>query len=289
MDLNDTLTDLRNMVANITSGTLFTERLAAAARGLAERFSEADELLTTARGAVTSADAVSLGKIIDAAHRGVPVARASDDHPDGVIHGIARHLVVDERGGFPGSGDDVRDCLLRVTTRHGWEAFWPVRELLVEHQQATFVLDLGADNDVAECVRLGERVSRQFLVPLSDRVTFTAAMQMSMVCNNFVPQRVADTIGSLFDEAMSVEFGAEGSPVFYITVPFFTGQRLDRSVVGMGRRYSDAERHAYTQRVIDWARSMHADEITVAQYPPTDRPTVGTPGEHPYRIRLWWD
>jgi hypothetical protein len=136
------LRDLRTMAATITSGALSTEELAAQARMLAERISAADRLLTTGRAVLTLSQAWSLGQIIDAASRSAPVARVHDDHPDGVIYGIARHVVVDEHAAaFPSAGNDIRDCLLRVTTRSGFDAFWPLSELIGELQLRTFVLD----------------------------------------------------------------------------------------------------------------------------------------------------
>lgn len=144
MALDEILADLRTMVGNITSGWMSTAQLAIEAGRLAERVSEVDELLTTARSVLAESDALALGQIIDATHLGAPVARVCDDHPDGVIYGTARHIVVDERAGFPGSGNDVRDCLLRVTTSSGFEAFWPVHELINEYQHGTFVLDYAA-------------------------------------------------------------------------------------------------------------------------------------------------
>jgi hypothetical protein len=143
--------------------------------------------------------------------------------------------------------------------------------------------------DVVTFVQLGQRVSTNFTVNLSNRATFDAVMNAAFGGNNFMPSEVAATIGSLFDDAMQVEFGAEGSAVLYIAVPFFTHQRI-ASTTGGGDRYTDEQRRDYTQSVLTWARSMRADEITVQQYPFTDDLFVDNgPGENPYRIRIWWD
>jgi hypothetical protein len=143
--------------------------------------------------------------------------------------------------------------------------------------------------DVVSFVQLGERVSTNFTVNLSNRATFDAVMNAALGGNNFVPGDVARTIGTLFDDAMQVEFGAEGSAVLYIAVPFFTHQRI-ASTSGGGERYTNEQRRDFTQRVLVWARSMRADEITVQQYPVTDELFVdNAPGENPYRIRIWWD
>jgi hypothetical protein len=58
-----------------------------------------------------------------------------------VVTGTARHLVTDQdTAAFPGLQDDVRDCLLRVTLSTGFEAFWPVSELVVDYAAAVFVI-----------------------------------------------------------------------------------------------------------------------------------------------------
>jgi hypothetical protein len=145
------------------------------------------------------------------------------------------------------------------------------------------------NNDVVEFARLGLNVSLKFLVPLRNRATFDKVMATVQGGNRFDPAEIADTIGSLFDDAMDVEFGAEASQVLYITLPSFPHQCIGPRADKRHERYTDAERQAYAQRVIDWARTMGADEITVQQHPATDQDVVGKPGEHPYRIRLWWD
>ncbi|OXM56412.1 hypothetical protein CFP71_13365 [Amycolatopsis thailandensis] len=145
------------------------------------------------------------------------------------------------------------------------------------------------DTDVVEFVRLGHRVSLNFTVPLRNRPTFDRVMATAQGGNNFDPDLVASTIGTLYDESMEVLFGAEGSAVLYIEVPYFSSQRLDSTSVDSGEKYTADQRQDYARRVIDWARRMRADEITVQQNPVTEYPVVGQPGEHPYRIRIWWD
>ena len=143
--------------------------------------------------------------------------------------------------------------------------------------------------DIVQFVQLGERVSTHFLVTLPNRATFDAVMATARGGNNFEPHEVGATIGALFDDAMQVQFGAEGSAVLYIDVAFFTGQRL-AAASGTGERYTDEQRRDYAGRVIAWARAMRADEISVQQYPVTaDGDVWDQPGEHPYRIRIWWD
>lgn len=96
---------------------------------------------SVSRAPLTSADVVSLHAIVDAASRGVKVARVVDVG-DGVEWGTARHIVTDDRtAAFPNASDDVRDCLLRVTLASGFEAFWPVADLVRDHQTQMFVTD----------------------------------------------------------------------------------------------------------------------------------------------------
>lgn len=143
------------------------------------------------------------------------------------------------------------------------------------------------NQDVVEFIKLGQRVSLDWRVHIPNWITFDAAMRAAVGGNRFDPQAVANTFRELFDGAMSVEFGREASAVMYVGVPYFTGQRMDQ--VRMGTRIPNEERQTYTQAVIDWARSMHADEITVQQHPHTDELFVRTPGPHPYSVRIWWD
>lgn len=146
------------------------------------------------------------------------------------------------------------------------------------------------EQDVVDFVRLGQRVSLNFTVRMRNRATFEAVMAAALGGNAFDPHEVARTIGPVFDGAMGVEFGAEGSAVLYIDVPFFPHQRYGSTQVGMSEPYGDEERRAFAQRVIDWAKRVRADEISTQQYPP--EPTLrvwNEPGEHPYKIRIWWD
>lgn len=146
------------------------------------------------------------------------------------------------------------------------------------------------DQEVVDFVRLGQRISLNFTVRMRNRATFEAVLAAALGGNAFDPPEVARTIGPVFDDAMGVEFGAEGSAVLYVDVPFFPHQRYGSTQVGFSERYSDEERRAFAQQVIDWAKTVRADEISTQQYPP--EPTLrvwNEPGEQPYKIRIWWD
>lgn len=89
------------------------------------------------RPPLTTSDVVALSAIVSGARRSARVSRALDCD---VVSGTARAVVTDERGLFAGARDDVRDCLLWVTLTSGFEAFWPMRDLVSEQQSGLFVL-----------------------------------------------------------------------------------------------------------------------------------------------------
>lgn len=144
-----------------------------------------------------------------------------------------------------------------------------------------------ANTDVVEFTRLGWSTSLDWTVPIQNWETFTAVMHTAGEYNDFDGQAIADTFEPLFYDTMRVEFGREGSPVMYISIPFFPHQRY-ASTTGRGDRYTDVDRQEFAARVIDWAREVRADEISVRQFPGHDE-VWNKPGPKPYRIRLWWD
>lgn len=86
-------------------------------------------------GILTMTQLVQLETIAGAAQRTAKVARATDDGE--VLYGIARSIG-DERGMFLGHDTDIRDGYLRVTSRAGFEHFWPVAELMREVSDGLF-------------------------------------------------------------------------------------------------------------------------------------------------------
>jgi hypothetical protein len=85
---------------------------------------------------LTIADAIALGEILRMAQSCAKVSRMTIDGD--VINGTARS-VGHENGAYLTRETDVRDGYLRVTTQSGLEAVWPVRELIPEVQETTFV------------------------------------------------------------------------------------------------------------------------------------------------------
>lgn len=82
----------------------------------------------TTLGPLTVGQARSLSTICEASINGWKVARLVDGL---VVVGIARSIG-DTQGNHAGSEDDIRDMYLRVTTLSGFEAFWPVCDLMGE-------------------------------------------------------------------------------------------------------------------------------------------------------------
>lgn len=85
---------------------------------------------------LTVHDAVALATIVEASIHNSYVARVADDGR--VMHGTARSIG-DDRGAFLATGEDVRDAYLRVTLSTGFEAFWPVAELIPQTHSGEFV------------------------------------------------------------------------------------------------------------------------------------------------------
>jgi hypothetical protein len=86
-------------------------------------------------GPLTSGQAIAVAAILAAAHNTRRVARAVDGD---VLSGQARS-VGDLGGNFAGPGDDLRGMWLRVTLTTGFEAFWPMQELIDEFGTGEFV------------------------------------------------------------------------------------------------------------------------------------------------------
>lgn len=82
------------------------------------------------------ADVVALDIIVRAASTCAKVARMLEDGT--VVYGHARSIG-GTSGAFLGPDADVRDAFLRVTTQGGFEAFWPVRDLMPQAATGEFV------------------------------------------------------------------------------------------------------------------------------------------------------
>lgn len=98
---------------------------------------------STGRKPLTAQDVLALAAIVQAAHGGARVGRATEDGAMAgpVQYGTARHIVTDERALFPTERDDIRDCYLWVTGGIV-EHFWSVEVLVAEYQAGTFCTPL---------------------------------------------------------------------------------------------------------------------------------------------------
>jgi hypothetical protein len=105
--------------------------------GIAARIAVAESKIDKT-GVLTKSDASAVAAIIDAAVRSTKVARVLERGE--VAVGTARSIG-DENGIFLDGKTDVRDGYLRVTLLSGFEAFWPVRELLPLVHTGEFVVD----------------------------------------------------------------------------------------------------------------------------------------------------
>lgn len=76
--------------------------------------------------------------LLDMVEHNRKVVRLMGEDFDTRAEGIARSLG-SFNGGFGRKGEDIRDMFLRVTLRSGFEAFWPVRDLMPEIAAHTFV------------------------------------------------------------------------------------------------------------------------------------------------------
>jgi len=85
---------------------------------------------------LTMIDLVLLEAVISTCEGNAKVARLVNDN---VVYGIARHVVRDpDSAAFLTSKDDVRDAYLRVTSREGFEYFWPIGELVEDQARGQF-------------------------------------------------------------------------------------------------------------------------------------------------------
>lgn len=85
-------------------------------------------MTTTTQDILTIPAVMALSVIAEAASRGARVARVT---ADSVFYGTARSIGTPD-GGFIRTGEDIRDATLRVTLKSGWDAYWPIQELMDE-------------------------------------------------------------------------------------------------------------------------------------------------------------
>lgn len=84
---------------------------------------------------VTLPVVLNLATIVSAAQKCAKVARvcATGD----ILYGHAR-CIGSDHGAWVSNNDNIMDSYLRVTLNNGFEAFWPVRELLTQVANGEF-------------------------------------------------------------------------------------------------------------------------------------------------------
>jgi len=134
-----------------------------------------------------------------------------------------------------------------------------------------------ANDKTVEFVRLGYAgASLHFRTQVTDADTFRRCMEAIGGYNRFSGTAVAEAIGGMFGELMSIDVGRESSVVLYLHLPFTAQQRA-------GSREGcipipEAEREELERRVMALGRELHADEISAERFQ-----------DRPYKVRLWWD
>lgn len=91
---------------------------------------------------LTLSDATRLARVLEAPTGNRKVARTTDGG-ETVVYGVARHIVRSEtdHGFLVGDPDfDVRDACLRVTSKTGFDFFWPIRDLMADLDTGAFAL-----------------------------------------------------------------------------------------------------------------------------------------------------
>ena len=134
-----------------------------------------------------------------------------------------------------------------------------------------------ANDQTVEFVRLGYAgASLDFRTQVTDAATFRRCMEVIGGYNRFSGTAVAEAIGGIFGELMSVDVGREASVVLYLHLPFTKQQRAG-SREGC-EPIPPAEREALERRILALGRKLHADEIGAQKH-----------DGRPYLVRLWWD
>lgn len=90
--------------------------------------------------AFTMRDVYAMSTIVEMAEKHHRVIRLLPELNQLVVYGTARHIC-DPEGNFIPPKADVRDYFLRVTTNTGFEAFWPITELIEDVHSGTFVIN----------------------------------------------------------------------------------------------------------------------------------------------------
>jgi len=94
--------------------------------------------------------------------------------------------------------------------------------------------------------------------------------------NSFRGKALAQAIRCLHHEGavMSVSFGREGSPVVYVSPPYWTNQASNYNSKDPQRKYTDEERAKKYREINSTLGKLEPDELDLTE---------------PYGVRAWWD
>ena len=144
------------------------------------------------------------------------------------------------------------------------------------------VLPVEVDMDAARTfIRIGFGLDQSarfesdlMLTPEMRTVQVQALIRMVKSYNSFEGERVADALTAFRGQVSGIQFGREGSPVLYISLPYWTHQREEVDLTGPHERIAEAATQALVERMRKvFVDQLEADEFSVEQH----------------RVRVWWD
>ena len=132
-------------------------------------------------------------------------------------------------------------------------------------------------------VELGYKVSTDFTVRASSVEEAQAMVNLVGTYNWFTTENVSRALESCHD-AMDISFGRAGSPVLYVTVPYWDHQKFSYTKKGYGTKLSRGEREEIAENIINaFVQEAGPDEHGKWDY------VNGYNTDEPYKLRFWWD
>jgi hypothetical protein len=91
--------------------------------------------------------------------------------------------------------------------------------------------------------------------------------------NEFEGEKVAAAVLQLRGKVSGIEFGRDGSPVLFIELPYWTHQREETLIEGMGTKIEDNENDQFVAQL----KQVFVTELKASEFSARGR-----------RIRVWW-
>lgn len=161
-----------------------------------------------------------------------------------------------------------------------------------ERRERRDAADTARETKLPYFVAMAADIRSDFTIRVDTAGQLRAVLEAIGGHNDYNPTRAATLLAPLVADAMSVtvKHYAAG-PDILIEIPWTEAQTLGNrgGSMGMGRRFTDAERDAYARRVIAVGQMLNADEITTRQAGYEREIINRRPGDRPLEIRLWWD